>query len=400
MKEGWTYKKLGEVCEIFGRIGFRGYTKADLVDSPNDGAITLSPSNIQNGEMDYSKCTYISWFKYDESPEIKIYPGDILVVKTASVGKTAIVKMLPHKATINPQFVVLKNIIINNYYLSYYLRSETAQNYIWSIAKGAAAQTVSQKNLANLKVPVISENEQQRIVAQLDGAFAEIDMIKAEAEKQLSDAKALFQKALSQAMTPKEGWEEKMLKEIGETQTGTTPSKTDKSNYGDYIPFIRPAEINYDGLGNINYDCEISLSEKGLSKGRLFKSGSIFMVCIGATIGKVGISDRDVSCNQQINIITPNKNDDAKFIYYAMTCNTFKEKVIKEGVSAQATLPIISKGKWEKLTISLPPLSEQQRIVDELDELSENVKEIETLNNKMTAECDAMKQALLRQVFE
>ena len=69
-------------------------------------------------------------------------------------------------------------------------------------------------------------------------------------------------------------------------------------------------------------------------------------------------------------------------------------------MSAQATLPIISKGKWEKLSIPVPPLSEQQRIVEELDELAENVKEIEKLNNKLAVECDAMKQALLRQVFE
>ena len=74
MKEGWEYKKLDDICTIVGRIGFRGYTKADLVDSPNDGAITLSPSNITNGELDFSKCTYISWDKYNESPEIMLLP--------------------------------------------------------------------------------------------------------------------------------------------------------------------------------------------------------------------------------------------------------------------------------------------------------------------------------------
>ncbi len=400
MKEGWTYKKLGEVCEIFGRIGFRGYTKADLVGSPNDGAITLSPSNIVNGEMDYSKCSYITWAKYEESPEIMIYPGDILLVKTASVGKTALVRDLPHKATINPQFVVFKNIETNHDYLSYYMKSEKAQKYIWSIAKGAAAQTVSQKNLAEMQVPVPTKAEQQRIVSRLDSAFAHIDELKANAEKQLSEARTLFQKALTKAMEPKEGWEERTLKEIGLTQTGTTPSKDDKANYGDFIPFIRPSEIDFDGCGNIDYDSEMKLSEEGVSKGRLFKAGSILMVCIGATISKVGFLTRDVSCNQQINVLTPPNGYDFKFIYYAMRNKDFKDMVIKEGTSSQATLPIINKGKWEKLSIAIPPLSEQKRIVSRLDAISAHIRELEEVLQKTIAECDALKQALLRKVFE
>lgn len=81
--EGWVWCKLEEICHIAGRIGFRGYTKEDLVNKGN-GAITLSPSNIIDGEMNYSKCTYISWKKYEESPEIQICNGDILLVKTGS----------------------------------------------------------------------------------------------------------------------------------------------------------------------------------------------------------------------------------------------------------------------------------------------------------------------------
>ncbi len=62
MKQGWEIKKLGELCEIKGRIGYRGYTVNDLVEK-GEGAITLSPSNIQNNQFNTEKCTYISWFK-------------------------------------------------------------------------------------------------------------------------------------------------------------------------------------------------------------------------------------------------------------------------------------------------------------------------------------------------
>ena len=67
--EDWEVTTLSKVCHIFGRIGFRGYTIADIV-TPNNGAISISPTNIVNGKMDYSKCTYISWYKYEESEEM------------------------------------------------------------------------------------------------------------------------------------------------------------------------------------------------------------------------------------------------------------------------------------------------------------------------------------------
>ena len=118
-KPGVEMKTLGEVCEIKGRIGFRGYTREDQVEE-GEGVISLSPGNIENGQMVYKGCTYITWEKYEESPEIKTYDGDILFCKTGStVGKVAMVKELPCEATINPQLVVLKNITIDSKFLNY-----------------------------------------------------------------------------------------------------------------------------------------------------------------------------------------------------------------------------------------------------------------------------------------
>ena len=158
-----TYR-LGDVCKIFGRIGFRGYTTKDLVDSPKDGAISLSPTNIANGTMDLTKCTYISWEKYEESPEIKICPNDILIVKTGnSYGRTAIVRQVQHPMTLNPQFVVLKDIKVNPIYLSYFLKSEEFQKQIYGIVGGSAIPTLSQEDLASLLIRVPNERVQNSI---------------------------------------------------------------------------------------------------------------------------------------------------------------------------------------------------------------------------------------------
>ena len=168
-KDGWEKKTISDVCSIYGRIGFRGYTKADLVSNPHDGAISLSPSNIIDNEMNYEKCSYISWLKYEESPEIKIFKNDILLVKTgSSYGKCALVENLPHEATINPQFVVLKDIRINKKFLFYFLCTPYAKSCFDEFVSGTAIPTFSQKNLGQMRITVPSEHEQLDIINRLD----------------------------------------------------------------------------------------------------------------------------------------------------------------------------------------------------------------------------------------
>ena len=284
-------------------------------------------------------------------------------------------------------------------FIYYYLKSGLFQEQFAERLTGLIGG-VSAKKFNDISIIYPPLSDQQSIVDYLDSAFAKIDAMKANGEKALNEAKALFQASLKEMLEPKEGWEEKTLKEIGSTQTGTTPSKSDKDNYGDYMPFIRPSEIDFDGSGRIEYNSALKLSKKGASNGRVFDAGSIFMVCIGATIGKVGYGERAISCNQQINILTPNSSVNYKFAYYAMKNDSFQHKVIKEGTSSQATLPIINKGKWEKLSFSYPPLSEQQSIVATLDTLKSKVDRLQENYNKISQECDALKQAILRQVFE
>ena len=110
----WTVSRIKYIADIFGRIGFRGYTKEDFVDE-GEGAISLSPSNINGMDMSYEKCSYISWKKYYESPEIMVKEGDVIFVKTgSSFGKSSFISKLPMESTINPQLIVFKNIKIDS----------------------------------------------------------------------------------------------------------------------------------------------------------------------------------------------------------------------------------------------------------------------------------------------
>ncbi len=185
--------KLGDVCDIFGRIGFRGYTVQDLVESPKDGAIALSPSNIVNGEIDLQKVTYISWFKYEESPEIKVNKDDIVLVKTgSSVGKTALVRDVVHPITLNPQFVVLKNLSVNPVYLSYILKGKNFQDSLWAITVGSTVPTLSQKNLAEIPISILPIEIQKKIASVLSALDDKIALNKKMNQKLEAMAKRLY----------------------------------------------------------------------------------------------------------------------------------------------------------------------------------------------------------------
>ena len=197
----------------------------------------------------------------------------------------------------------------------------------------------------------------------------------------------------------KQGWTYKKLKEIGRTQTGTTPSKSVKSFYEGDIPFIRPAELDIDGNGSIEYNSELKLTPEGALKSRKISANSILMCCIGS-VGKTGYATKEVTCNQQINTITPYMGFNGRFVYYALMAPSFQNEVKKIANSAKATLAIISKGKWEEMSIPVPPLYEQQSIVDYLDSAFTQIDVLKNNAVRQLAEARALFQSALTQAMQ
>ena len=201
--EHWEIKRIKHCAQIFGRIGFRGYTTQDLV-LEGEGPITLSPSNMQ-GRMNYDSCTYLSWFKYNESPEIQIHNGDVLFVKTGSTyGKSAYVENLPMEATINPQIVVFKDFKDSNSKFFYYLlTTDIVQSQVDNTVIGSTIPTIGQEKIRNYVIPIPPLSEQQEIVSYIESQTVRLDKSIEKAEHQIELLQELKQSIITEVVTGK-----------------------------------------------------------------------------------------------------------------------------------------------------------------------------------------------------
>lgn len=390
MKQGWEVKKLGDVTEILNG----GTPKTNILEYWDGDINWITPADlgklkIPTVEKTRRKITNLGL----EKSSAKLFPENSIILSTrAPIGHIAINKV--PMCTNQGCRGIVPSKKLNTWFLYHFLKMNV--KLLDSLGVGTTFKELSTKALAGVEIPLPPIQEQQRIVIILDEAFVAIEKAKANTEQNLKNAKELFESELQRVFSYP-NWEEKMLKEIGNAQTGTTPKTAEKDNYGNYIPFIKPADVDFQNDGSIRYDNE-GLTEKGLKSTRLMPKGSVLMVCIGATIGKVGFVDRDVTSNQQINSLTVGKDYFPKFFYYALSTKNFYNSVIKS--SAQATLPIINKGKWETLTVRFPKsLKEQQIIVSKLDALREQTIKLEAVYTQKLQDLEELKKSVLQKAF-
>jgi type I restriction enzyme, S subunit len=191
-----------------------------------------------------------------------------------------------------------------------------------------------------------------------------------------------------------QGWKWVKLGELGISQTGTTPPSKNRGNYGNKIPFIGPGDIKNNA---INYSGE-GLSEIGISNGRLIEKGSVLMVCIGGSIGKRAVNAIDVTCNQQINSVTPYKPVSVNYLFHSMGAEWFQKCVVAQ--SGGSATPIINKQKWSNIAIPLPPVQEQHRIVAKIDQLMARCDELEKLRAERERKRLSVHTAALKQLLD
>jgi len=385
--------KLEDICTIKGRIGYRGYAKQDLVDE-GDGAISLSPSNIKNNKLIFKKTTYISWKKYEESPEIMIYPGDIIFCKTASVGKMALVESLPEKATLNPQFVVLKNIKCSNKFLFYCMMNNDFQKQIRNIVGGSAIPTLSQKNLGETFVFLPPLTEQQRIVAKLDAAFTEIDEKSENINKNIKNAEELKNKFISKQLSKLNKSDLKKLSSACNLTRGPFGGSLTKAM------FIQDGYAVYEQKHAIRNNFETIkyfINEKKFNEMKRFelKSGDLLMSCSG-TLGKIAIVPKNIKrgiINQALLKITPNKSIISKEYLRLIISSDYFQKILWSLSDGAAQTNVPSVKILKNILIPVPSIEKQEEILKKI--LILNNLKLEDLYNQKNNLTKLLKLSIL-----
>ena len=398
MKKGWTYKKLGEVCCKSSNIKWdmvscdTSYKYIDLTSVDRDDLAIHNPQIITK-ENAPSRAKQI------------VKNGDIIFATTRpTLRRVSLINEMYDGAICSTGFCVLRpQKEILSKWIFYCLQNNGFYNYIEPLQTGASYPAVTDGIVKGYEMLVPSLKEQKQIVERLDAAFAQIDELKTNAEKQLAEARALFQKSLAKAMEPKEGWEEKTLKEITtKIGSGATPLGGRKVYISEGISLVRSMNVHYnsfkyDELAHINAEAADQLS------GVELKQNDVLFNITGASIARCCVLPDEVMparVNQHVAIIRPiTESVTPQFLCLCLISSDYQKELLQIG-EAGSTRQALTKADLENFKISLPSLSEQQRIVERLDSISENVRKYEDIQLKIIAECDALKQALLRQVFE
>ena len=251
---------------------------------------------------------------------------------------------------------------IKRKYLFHLLMSKWFVTQMVASAEGARMPRASMKEFRKLTIALPSEDEQTVIAEELDGIQSMIGKCREQLEDYDRLARSIFHEMFGDPVRNDKGWEMKTLGDCGLIVTGNTPSKKKKDNYNkrDYL-FVKPGDFRERTITKIEHT-EDALSIQGFEQARKIPAGAVLVTCIG-TIGKVGISMSELSCNQQINAIVPNADVCNLYLSYAVSG-------IRTIMSKQAhgpVVPIINKTAFSAFVIPLSPLPLQQQFAARIE---------------------------------
>ena len=370
MRKGWEIKMLGDVCDIYQP---KTISISQMIPG---GEYSVFGANGIIGR--YNKFNH-------EEPEL------LITCRGATCGFVNI--SLP-KSWINGNAMVVRSKVsgLDKKYLEFLFRGGID---ISKTITGSAQPQITRQTLAPTEIPVPPIVEQQSIVSILDRAFATLDQAKENLQRNLQNAKELFQSELNSIFENKgKGWKEKNLKEIS-IEFGRGKSKHrprgDASLLSGKYPLIQTGEIS-----NSNHWITIysqTYNEKGLAQSKLWSKGTICIAIVGANVAETGILNFDACFpDSVIGIVVNPKLANNEYVEYLL--QSFKTHLKEKGKGTARDN--INMGTFENLTFPFPLLETQNKIVQQLNILSAETKKLENVYQKKLEE---LKKAILKKAF-
>lgn len=199
----WTTRRLNFSSWIRARLGWKGLKASEYVDN---GYPFLSAFNIVNDKIKWENLNFINKYRYDESPEIKLSVGDILLVKDgAGIGKCARIDELPcGESTTNGSLAVITaNYFVDYRYLYYFMISKSFKDHTELLINGMGVPHFTQGEMKKVVIPVPPKSEQQAIVAYLDKEMQRFDSAIFNCQRQITLLQERKQIIINEVVTGK-----------------------------------------------------------------------------------------------------------------------------------------------------------------------------------------------------
>ena len=363
-----NYVRLGDLCVI----NSGGTPRRNNESYWKNGDIPwVKISDLKNGIVESTE-EFITLDGLNNS-SAKIFPkGTLLYTIFATIGEVAILKMdaATNQAIVGIQLKENQEVYLK--YIYYYLKSQT--NNIKQLGRGVAQNNINLSVVKNMVIPIVSLEKQSNIIATLN----KLEKIKENRITILTCLDDLIKSRFVEMFgDPNIVESEKCVRfsSIAKIITGNTPSRKSPEYYGDYIEWIKSDNI-------VSTDLYISqakelLSEQGAAKGRIAPKNSLLMTCIAGSIrsiGNVGLCDRPVAFNQQINAIVLKNDINPLYVYWLL--KLFKPSII---ANVEMSLKgIISKSQLENMFIPIVASDKEQalfaKFVLEINKLKSDVQ--------------------------
>ncbi|MEH2447266.1 MAG: restriction endonuclease subunit S [Nostoc sp.] len=391
LPEGWEIKKLGEVYNV--RDGTH--------DSPKylpEGYALITSKNLKNNGLSFKNVNYILEVDYKKINERSaVHKGDILLAMIGTIGNPIVVEVEPEFAIKNVALIkVPRN--QSSYFLRYYLETEYVQSKMQREAKGTTQKFVGLGYLRDFPIILPPPSEQKRIVAILDEAFEGIDRAIANAENNLANSRELFESYLNAIFTQKgDGWVEKKLGDLCEkVEYGSSA----KSLVEGEIPVLRMGNIKNGAIdwSNLVYTIDKEEINKYLRK---YNDVLFNRTNSDEHVGKTAIYKGEMPAIFAGYLIRVHRKEeliDADFINFYLDSYTAREYG-KSIMSRSVNQANINGTKLKGYPISLPSLSTQKKIVENLSFLRAETQRLETIYRQKIAALKELKQSILQKAF-
>jgi type I restriction enzyme S subunit len=370
MKQGWEIKKLGEVCEMYQP---KTISTKEMVEN---GSFPVFGANGIIGKFN----------KYNhEEPQL------LITCRGATCGA---VNISEPKSWINGNAMVVrpKDFSIDLKFLEYLFRGGIDLS---KTITGAAQPQITRQSLIPIQISFPkSLPEQQRIVSVLDKCFVAIDKAKANAERNLKNAKELFESYL-QGVFENGAWETRKLNEITEVKDGTHDSP---KYIKEGIPFVTQKNIKPNGLSFDDTKFITETDHEKFYKRSNVTHGDILISMIGANRGMAAVvDDKRVFSIKNVGLIKSSEKINMNYLlFYLKSSLAMKYVLYMSNGGAQEFVGLTA---LRSFPIPYPPLKQQQTIVRQLDALRAETQKLEAVYQKKITDLEELKKSILQKAF-